>query len=381
MNPAVRIPSPLGGVLVALVHVVVPSLIGLATVAVAPEAARAQAVAQDDPEALLIEGVRLRRLGDEMGAVHYFEQAYKLAPSPRTAGQLGLCEMAVARFPEAEAHLAEALRSDTDPWVNTNRVYLSNAIKNVKNYLGTLEVVGRPEGAEVEIDGRTIGRLPLVRPMRLVSGREVFVRVSAPGYEPLRRGVQIQQRELTRVVIELEPIPTGEPVAIAPSDVGPPVPMPRAAMSAAPYSGQPGPGVDRAMLTPGGETGGGWKRPMAWISAGVTAALVGGGFMFLTTSNNRIDAFNSVNTATTTADHHCNRDAPQAGGGPCQKLLDQGNLARNLSVASFVAAGAAAGSSIYLFATAPAPGPRYALTCSPTLGGRETVGAACAWRF
>src|SRR5688572_28603771 len=105
----------------------------------------ADAQQSNDPEKLLLEGVRLRKARDDIGALYYLERAYKLAPGPQNAGHLGLCEMAVFRFVEAEVHLAEALRSTADPWVNDNRTALSDAMRMTKNFLGTLEIVGRPE--------------------------------------------------------------------------------------------------------------------------------------------------------------------------------------------------------------------------------------------
>jgi hypothetical protein len=323
----------------------------------------------DDPEALMAEGVRLRKAHDHTGALDLFRRAYQIAPGAKTAAQLGLCEMAVAQFVEAEAHLAEALRSTSDPWVNDHRAALYDAINGTKNFLGSMEVVGRPEGAEVEVDGRSVGRLPLQRPLRMVSGRDVIVRVSAPGYEPLRRAVRIEQRELTRVVIELDPIPAGS--AAAPP--GPRLP---------PQFPPPGPGgyappaYDDMVSPRPAAPAGTWMRPAGWVSAGVAAVLAGGGALMLVRSNEKISAFNEVTTAPGTPDHRCSRTSPRAGGGECTQLLEDGEQARKLAIGAFVGSGVAVVAAIALFTSAPEP-VRYALHCTPTAG----LGAACAWRF
>jgi hypothetical protein len=320
----------------------------------------------DDAEALMAEGIRLRKANDHAGALELFRRAYQLAPGPKSAAQLGLCEMAVAQFVEAEAHLGEALRS-SDPWVNQHRAALYDAINATKNFLGTLEVLGRPEGAEVEVDGRTVGRLPLPRPLRMISGRDVYVRVSAPGHEPVRRAVRIEPRELTRAVIELDPIPAGS--AAAPPGPRPLVPPPGP-------GGQPPPAYDDMVSPPHPAPSGTWMRPAGWLTAGVAVVLAGGGALMLVRSNEKVSAFNDVTNAPGTPDGRCSRGAPRSGGGECPKLLDEGESARKLAIGAFVGSGIAAAATIALFASAPER-PRYALHCTPTAG----LGAACAWRF
>ena len=66
--------------------------------------------AGEDPEALIKQGVELRRQGKDAKAEGYMRRAYQLAATPRTAAQLGLVEVAVKNYLDAEAHLSEALR-------------------------------------------------------------------------------------------------------------------------------------------------------------------------------------------------------------------------------------------------------------------------------
>jgi hypothetical protein len=335
-----------------------------ALVLAAPVRAQQAAPTGDDPEALMAEGVRLRKANDPTGALGPFRRAYQLAPGPRTAAQLGLCELALAQFVEAEAHLGEALRATGDPWVNQNRPALYDALNGTRNFLGTMEVVGRPDGAEVEVDGRTVGRLPLPRPLRMVSGHDVYVRVTAPGYEPLRRAVRIEQRELTRVVIELEALPLGR----------------AAAPGAGPASG-PGaygpPSYEDMVSPPPRAPAGSWMRPTGWISVAAAAVLAGGGALMLMRSNDKITAFNEIADAPGTPDHRCSENAARAGGGACTRLLKDGHQARKLAIGGFAGAGVAVAVAIALFANAPEPAARYALHCTPT----GSLAAACAWRF
>jgi hypothetical protein len=51
--------------------------------------------AAEDPEALIRQGIELRRAGQDARAEGYFRRTYQLAATSRTAAQLGLCELAV----------------------------------------------------------------------------------------------------------------------------------------------------------------------------------------------------------------------------------------------------------------------------------------------
>src|SRR3954462_15795246 len=66
-------------------------------------------------EALISKGNELRRAGTPGPALPYFQKAYELARTPRTAGQLGLAEPAAGYPVDAAEHLAVALQSPNDP--------------------------------------------------------------------------------------------------------------------------------------------------------------------------------------------------------------------------------------------------------------------------
>jgi tetratricopeptide (TPR) repeat protein len=329
--------------------------------------ASAQTPPSENPEELIKEGIRLRRAGDNYGALHYFEKAYRLDKSPRSAAQLGLCEFAVARWVDAEAHLSEALRATSDPWIAQYRKQLFDQVAAAKDYLGLLEVVGRPADAEVEVDGRTVGRLPLPKPLRIVGGREVYVRVTAPGYEPLRRAIKVERRELARIVVELERLPGNatEPRAIA-RPGKPPVP------------GGPGdkPNYD-IEVPPEADEKAHWQTPAGWIGASVAGLALTTGVVGVFTANSNYQKFNDYRRSTITANGRCNTNAPNDGGNDCSRYLDSAELWKKVAVGSFITAGIAAGTALLLFTSVPDER-GYAFSCSPSAG---TLGGGCGWRF
>lgn len=84
-----------------------------------------------------------------------FEAAYRLAPTPRAAAQLGICNHALGRWVLAEKYTVEALRSKKDPWVIKNRSTLLESVNAVKSHLGFPSFRGEPDGTTLKVNGET----------------------------------------------------------------------------------------------------------------------------------------------------------------------------------------------------------------------------------
>jgi hypothetical protein len=83
-----------------------------AGVAIISQAAPVRADAAE-VEALIAKGNKLRRAGTPGPALPYFQKAYQLARTARTAGQLGLAELAAGYPVDAEEHLPQRCRRPT----------------------------------------------------------------------------------------------------------------------------------------------------------------------------------------------------------------------------------------------------------------------------
>ncbi len=132
-----------------------------------------------DVERLIKRGNELRTAGKDQQALPLYEKAYQIAPTPRTAAQLGLCEMALNYWLAAEGHMSEALAGRGD-WIDKNRAAIDGALQQVRKQIGELIVSGTPSGASVNINGRDAGTLPLP-PIRVAVG-QTRVEVTATGY-------------------------------------------------------------------------------------------------------------------------------------------------------------------------------------------------------
>ncbi|MES1205301.1 MAG: PEGA domain-containing protein [Pseudomonadota bacterium] len=171
---------------------------------------KASAADAPDAEALIRDGIALRRKGDDQAALKLFNQAYDLSKTARALAQIGLAEQALGRWGLAARHLHQAVelgQTSNDPWIKKNRASIDSALEIVGRHVGQLEVTGNPSGAEVRVDGELAGRLPLSAPLTTTVG-EVAIEVRAPGFLPIMRGATIATGTLTREVFNLQALST-----------------------------------------------------------------------------------------------------------------------------------------------------------------------------
>lgn len=330
----------------------------------APGAARAASPAAE-AEDLIRQGVELRRQGHNERALPLFQRAYQLARNPRTAGQLGLCELGIGYWLDADQHLSEALSSAEHPWVAKNRTQLAASLARARTNIGELTVTGTPEGAEVRVNGNAAGQLPLPRPLRLGRG-PVDVEVRAAGYVTTQRSLVIgEQPQTLAVALSRErKAPVAQVIARPP-----PAALPQ--ISTPPPVARPDEG------SPGRE-----GRPaLRWAAIG-TASLAAAALAFAGFETWRwqsgISDFNHHKTNTA---QDCQLVAQLRGGAACQSIYDRYTSARRLAVIGYAGGGGltlvAVGLAIFS-SSRPAEGERVGLACAPTL---EEAGVSCRVSF
>jgi hypothetical protein len=318
----------------------------------------ARAVAQEEPEALIRQGVEMRKGGDDVKAHGYFQRAYEIAHTPRAAAQLGLADLAIDDNLSAEQHLSEALASG-DPWIRQYRAVLEKSRADARAQLGKLLVNRAPASTQVEIGGRPPVRLPLDATLWVPAGG-VELRFSAPNCSPLTKQVTIAAGATTVLEIELPAIPAATTGAVAPSDGksvdrSPPAHSPELVSVDAPTRS--------------------WRATAGWVAGGVGFALLVGGVAAEVLHASKVNEFNNVTNAPNPGGH-CDTALPNVGGGSCQSILDAANTRSTFAIIGFVAGGIALASSVALYLTAPRPGAHhdFAVACVPS---RETTGLLC----
>ena len=338
----------------------------------------ARADSHDDAEAdaAIKRGVELRRHAKDQDALEEFRKAYALVKSARALAQIGLAEQALGRWVDAENDLAEAMASKSDPWIRKNLSTLNGAVDVIRKHLGSLDVIG-PAGAELLIDGRVAGTLPLAKPARVPIG-SLTIEVKKDGFFPATRPVSIAAGELTRESVDLQPQPVAPavrtPPVVTPAEGGAtPGPLPGIPGHTEPVSTHP---YDQP------EHAGGAQRTLAWVAAGGALAGVGVGIGALLLHNSKLDDANHV---------PCNImsdgtvSPPNAADGPrCQNLANSADQAKVGSIIAFSAAGALAITSAILFVTTTSSSSSSSshssstLVCAPSL---FTASASCQLRF
>jgi hypothetical protein len=168
------------------------------------------ASAADDAEALIQKAIKLRQAGDDQAARVELRRAYELSPTPRAAAQLGMCEHALGRWAEADAHLTEALRASKDAWVAKNRDVLEGSLAVVRKFVARVEIAGDPVGAEVLINGHVVGKLPLADAVVVNAGR-VDVELRAPGHRSGNTTIDVAAGHTKSIVLRLAPSLRGAP--------------------------------------------------------------------------------------------------------------------------------------------------------------------------
>jgi hypothetical protein len=183
---------------------------------------RTQARAGDADE-LVKRGVELRRKSQDADALAEFKKAWAISKAPRIEAQMALAEQALGLWVAAEEHVLEALtHTKSDPWVKKNSATLTSALTVIQKHLGTLDVWGTPPGAEIFVNEKPIGTLPLEHPVRL-SDDSAILRVHADGFLEWTRTVRVDPGQSIRQHVELikgVPAATLTQPAVAASDIG-----------------------------------------------------------------------------------------------------------------------------------------------------------------
>jgi len=345
----------------------------------------ARAAESGDAEALIRQGVELRSQGKDERALPLFEKAYQQSRTPRTAGQLGLVEMALGYFVDAEKYLGEAVASPDHPWVAKNLATLKSQLATAKGLIGELAISGEPMGAEVWVNGKQVGRLPLPAPLRLDKGR-AEIQIRAAGYVATSDTVAITGGKREERSFRLVREPVAAPAVVTPA---PATTMPKPAETQVASSSPPAASPDATASTPaptgatltatGSQSAGDGSslRPYAWGAAGGAALGLILGTVEGLSAIKKKNEFNDHRGAD--GSHDCGTDALNAA---CKSIQDAHGSARTLAIVGIGAGVVLAGASAVLFVmSSPGEaksGTTSALACVPDVVSR---GVSCRLQF
>ena len=290
-----------------------------------------------EAEELIRQANEHRRHGEDQKALPLLKQAYETARSPRTAAQFGLAELALGYWVEAEGHLDEALMGVTrHPFVDKNREALETSRRAAHGHVAEVRVDGLPAGAEVLVNGRTAGTLPLPRPLRVNEGR-LEVQVRSTAHQPVTRVLNLAGGSAVHLTFDLS---SGNSGATSPT---------AAITDTATVDGSAAP-------TP-------WTRLLPAVLAGTAlAAAIVGVWQHVAWRGTQSD-FNGITA--------CGQDAPLRGTDPrCRDLYDQLDGERTRAFVGYgVAATLSMGAGVAFLLNRSATSGQEAVTPGPgTLG-------------
>jgi tetratricopeptide (TPR) repeat protein len=219
-------------------------------------------LAQDNrarARALFSEGVTAYEEGRFREALSAFEQAYRLAPHPTVRVNMANCFEQLGQYVEALFNYKRYLEETEENTDTDQRAEVATAVARLTPRVGNLVLEVTPHTANVTIDGHSPKRAPGSTGFPMVAGVH-SLRVTAPGYQPLERAVDVKGGVDTPLALSLTREPVVEPMAESPE-----------LMSEAPDTAlaHAEPRVDEPQLSE-------HSRALLWSAVGTTLAFAGG---------------------------------------------------------------------------------------------------------
>lgn len=195
-------------------------LLGAAVLTSAP--ARSQSTpagseASQHADALFRTGKELYKSGKLLEAYEAYRAAWRLKQTYDIATNLANTEFQLAKMRDAAEHYAFSIKNFPPTGGKAQLEAIKGQFDEVRRQVGALAITVNVEGAEVSIDGASIGRAPFVDEQYVAPGaRTVVAKLS--GYEPVKQTIQVakgaaQPVTLTLVAVAAAPSSTGEPGA------------------------------------------------------------------------------------------------------------------------------------------------------------------------
>lgn len=227
--------------------------------------ASAWADSKQDAEKQFRAGVSLQKVEDFEAAIAAFESSLRLYPTKGAWFNLANCLRATHRYPEALTALDRLQQDFGSELVDPMRSTVEMQVAELENLTATLALEVEPPGADIAIDGRSIGTAPLKAPIRLGLG-DHEVRVTLEGFETTVVPVNLGPAQAATTQVRLSAVSSPVPVT----------PTAAPALAPAPASEPP-----RKVVPPpeptAADSEGAQLKTVGMISTGAGALLLAGG--------------------------------------------------------------------------------------------------------
>jgi hypothetical protein len=151
-----------------------------------------------DAKSAYLEGRALFRDGDAAGALVQFAQAYAIAKDPRLLWNEAVCEKGLRHYANVRRLLARYVAEGSALLTADDRAEADELAAAIEPFTTALAITSSPEGADVTIDGETVGATPLAAPVVVDIGVHV-VALTKPGFRPWAQEITVGERRAEAV--------------------------------------------------------------------------------------------------------------------------------------------------------------------------------------
>jgi hypothetical protein len=170
------------------------------------------------------EGLKAAKLFQWDKARTFYLGAWRVQQHWQIAANLGRAEVKVGKHRDAAEHLAYFLR-EAPKIEPEDRTKTEELLEQAKAKVGTLKITARPDGAEIRIDGASIGTAPLKGDVFVEPGGHLF-EARLAGYQTLQVTQDVGVGWRGRIDLRLDKVAPEKGGAVEPPPLPPIVPPP-----------------------------------------------------------------------------------------------------------------------------------------------------------
>jgi len=285
------------------------------------------------------EGVAALKSGKYEEARISFQQSYALKPAPGALRNLAATELKTGRYRDAARHFTTYLKTTKSAEIDRPDI-VQQGLAEAKSHCGMLVVETNVSGAEIGVDGETIGRTPLGADPLFVEPGEHVVTAHLDGYDDHSERQSLEAGRTLRVFVTLQPSGLATSASISPG-------VPTAGRLDSSYEGRsrgPDEGSRGLQPSPSSRQDSAARAAIAPLAIGgaVTIAGLAVGIAYALASSANGRDRDALLATIPGSSPKCGSGTPF--GASCdqvQDLDDKSTAQRNLAAAGFVVAGVA----------------------------------------
>ena len=181
-----------------------PSRLAFAQVIPTPPASKPTPADEATAKKNFESGLRLYGESSYAEALIAFEQSYRLGGRPSALKNIAQCHRNLKHFVDAyEAY--EQMLARHDALISApDKKAVQQALDELGVLTATVTVDVNEPDAEIELDGKSVGRAPMTKPKRIAATGGHTVRVTKPGFSPFEQTFTVDSQQNKKVEAKLE---------------------------------------------------------------------------------------------------------------------------------------------------------------------------------